>query len=127
MDKEVLTLKHLMRLNLALGLWLMISPFVLDLVTRRAFRVGWEDFLLGFGIATFSLCRLSSRTGAALWDLVVQMLGLITLANPIVYHYFKVEMVAWNNVIVGSIVLLLAIYEDYKNSTSSKAVERRDA
>ena len=106
----------------------MISPFVLDVVTRRAFRVGWEDFLLGFGIATFSLCRLSSRTGAALLDLVIQLLGLTTLLNPIVYHYFQVEVVAWNNVVVGSIVLLLAIYEDYKNSESSKTVEgNRDA
>jgi hypothetical protein len=36
----------------------MIAPFVLELETRRALRVGWEDFLLGFGIGIFSLCRL---------------------------------------------------------------------
>jgi len=116
-------LKHLMRLNLGLGLWLMISPFVLELVNRRAFQVGWEDLLLGFGIATFSLCRLSSRRGAALWDFVIMALGLTTLLNPIVYHYLSVKVFAWNNLLVGSMVLILAIYEDRKDSESSGMIE----
>jgi hypothetical protein len=111
-------LKTLMRLNLGLGLWLTISPFVLEFVTRRAFQVGWEDFLLGFGITTFSLCRLSSRGGAELWDFVIMALGLTTLVNPIVYHYFNVKVIAWNNVLIGSLVLILTIYELRKNGES---------
>jgi hypothetical protein len=101
----------------------MISPFVLELVNRRVFRVGWEDFLLGFGIATFSLCRLSSGRGAALLDFGIMSLGLTTLLNPIVYHYFNVKVAAWNNLGVGSMVLILAIYDDRKNSESSKTIE----
>ena len=118
MVKGVFALKQLMRVNLGLGLWLMISPFVLELVTRRAFLVGWEDFLLGFGITTFSLCRRSSRSGAEIWDFVIMALGLTTLLNPIVYHYFNVRVVAWNNLLVGSMVLILALYVDRKNSAS---------
>ena len=114
MAKEVGTLKHLMRLNLGLGLWLMIAPFVFELVNRRAIIVGWEDFLLGFGITIFSVCRISSRTGAELWDFIIMALGLTTLANPVVYHYFNVKVVAWNNVVVGSMVVILALYEDRK-------------
>lgn len=116
-------MKYLMRLNLGLGLWLMISPFVLELVTRRALGVGWEDFLLGFGIVTFSLCRLVSRSDAELWDLLIMGLGLTTFVNPIVYHYFNVKMVAWNNLLVGSLVLILALYADRKDSAPSKTVE----
>ena len=116
-------MKHLMRLNLGLGLWLMISPFVLELVNRRAFQIGWEDFLLGFGIAIFSLCRLSSRRGAALWDFVIMALGLTTLLNPIVFHYLNVKVLAWNNLLVGSLVLILAIYQDRKDSESSGTIE----
>lgn len=111
-------MKYLLRLNLALGLWLMISPFVLELVNRRAFQVGWEDFLLGFGIAIFSLCGLSSRKGVALWNFVTMALGLTTLLNPILYHYLGVKVFAWNNLLVGSMVLILAIYEDRKHSES---------
>jgi hypothetical protein len=115
--------KYLMRLNLGLGLWLMISPFVLELVNRRVFRVGWEDFLLGFGIATFSLCRLSSRRGAALSDFVIMGLGLTTLLNPILYHYFNVKVAAWNNLAVGTMVFILAIYQDRKDSESLRTYE----
>jgi hypothetical protein len=117
-------LKQLTRVNLGLGLWLMISPFVLDLVNRRAFSAGWEDLLLGFGIATFSLCRLASHTGAELWDFLIMGLGLTTLINPIVYHYFNVRVVAWNNLLVGSMVLILAIYVARKNSGSLQSVDR---
>ena len=101
----------------------MISPFVLELVNRLAFQVGWEDFLLGFGIAIFSLCRLSSRKGAALWDFVIIALGLTTLLNPIVFHYLNVKVFAWNNLLVGSMVLILAIYQDRKDSESSGTIE----
>ena len=115
-------LKHLTRLNLGLGLWLMASPFVLELVNPRVFRVGWEDFLLGFGIATFALCRLSSRRGAELWDFMIMGLGLTTLLNPIVYHYFNVKVAAWNNLAVGSLVLISAIYQDRKDSESPRTI-----
>jgi hypothetical protein len=118
--KRGFTLKHLMRLNLVLGLWLIVSPFVLVLLNPRVFRLLWEDFMLGIGIATFSLCRLSSRSGAALADGLVGALGLITLINPILYHYFNVKAAAWNNLAAGSVVFLLAIYQDRKDSESSR-------
>ena len=113
-------MKYLMRFNLALGLWLMVSPFVLMLVNSGAFQLLWEDFILGLGIATFSLCRLSSRRVAALADGLVGALGLITLINPILYHYFNAKVAAWNNLAVGSVVFILAIYQDRKDSESTK-------
>ncbi len=118
--KEGVRVKHLMRLNLVLGLWLIVSPFVLLLLNPRVFRLLWEDFMLGIGIATFSLCRLSSRRGAALADGLVGALGLITLINPILYHYFNVKVAAWNNLAAGFVVLILAIYQDRKDSESSR-------
>ena len=57
-SKEVSILKRLMWSNLVLGLWLMVSPFVLAILNLRVLQVLWEDLILGFGIATFSLCRL---------------------------------------------------------------------
>jgi SPW repeat len=116
--KEVSALKYVMRSNLVLGLWLMISPFVLGLLNQRVFGVLWEDFLLGFAIATFSLWRLWSRTGAAFADFMMMALGLTTLLNPILYHYFNIEGAAWNNLAVGSAVFVLAIYQDRKDSAS---------
>lgn len=113
-------MKLLLRSNFVLGLWLMVSPFVLALFNHQVFRLLWEDLLLGFGIATFSFWRLVSRTGAALADFLVMALGLTTLLNPILYHYYNVKIAAWNNLAVGFVVLILAFYQDRKDSESSR-------
>ena len=86
----------------------MISPFVLVTLNRSILKTLWEDLLLGFGIAAFSLCRLLSRKEdeIALSDWFVTALGFITLINPFLYSYFKLKAAAWNNLGVGALVLL---------------------
>jgi peptidoglycan/LPS O-acetylase OafA/YrhL len=108
-------LKRRMLLNLILGLWLMISPFVLVTLNHTILKTLWEDLLLGFGIVAFSLCRLLSRKEdeIALSDWFVTALGFITLINPFLYSYFKLKAAAWNNLSVGALVLLLALYQDW--------------
>src|SRR5688572_19816435 len=100
-----------MWLNLVLGFWLMLSPFVLVLLSDNVIRVLWEDLLLVLVIATYSLCRLWSRRSAAFTDFLIMALGLTTLLNPILYDYFNVRVAAWNNLAVGSVVFILAIYQ----------------
>ena len=119
-------MKRMMWLNLLLGLWLMLSPFVLAFLNKAVVKVLWEDLLLGFGIATFSLCRLLSRRSEeiAIADWVVTALGFLTLANPFLYSYFKVTAAAWNNVIIGSVVFLLAAYQDWQDSAASRFKQR---
>jgi hypothetical protein len=114
----VIHLKRRMWLNLILGLWLMISPFVLVTLNRSILKTLWEDLLLGFGIATFSLCRVFSRKEdeIALSDWFVTTLGFLTLINPFLYSYFKLKAAAWNNLSVGALVLLLAIYQDWQDA-----------
>lgn len=106
-----------MWLNLILGLWLMSSPFALAFLNRAALEVVPEDLLLGFGIATFSLCRLLSwrRADITFADWLITALGAFTLINPFLYSYYNIKTAAWNNLAVGSIVFLLAIYQDRKD------------
>jgi hypothetical protein len=120
--KEVIVLKRMMWSNFLLGLWLMLSPFVLAFVNKAVVKVLWEDLLLGFGIATFSLCRLLSRRSEeiAIADWIVTALGFLTLANPFLYSYFNVSIAVWNNVVIGSVVFLLAAYQDWKDSAAQK-------
>lgn len=108
--------------NLVLGLWLMLSPFVLALLNSAAIEVLWEDLILGFGIAAFSVCRLLAEREQeiALADWLVTALGFLTLANPFLYAYFKVAVAAWNNVIIGALVCFLATCQDWKDSASTQ-------
>jgi hypothetical protein len=111
-------MKRMMWANLLLGLWLMVSPFVLALINQAAVEVLWEDLILGFGIAAFSLCRILSRRSAevAIADWIVTALGFLTLANPFLYSYLKVTVAVWNNGIIGGVVFVLAVYQDWKDS-----------
>jgi hypothetical protein len=111
-------MKRMMLANLLLGLWLMVSPLVLALINKAAVEVLWEDLILGFGIATFSLCRILSRRSVeiAIADWLVTALGFLTLANPFLYSYFNVTVAIWNNGIVGALVFFLAVYQDWKDS-----------
>jgi hypothetical protein len=124
--KEVSILKRLMWSNLVLGLWLMVSPFVLAILNLRVFQVLWEDLILGFGIATFSLCRRLSRRGEqiAIADWLLTALAFITLVNPFLYSYDNMKTAAWNNLTVGAVVFLLAVYQDWKDSEHSAAHHR---
>jgi hypothetical protein len=92
----------------------MISPLVLVSVNRRIFGVLWEDLILGFGIATFSLCRLLARRRQEirLVDWLVTALALVVLVNPLFFSYAGSAYAKWNNLIGGALVLLLAIYQD---------------
>jgi len=111
-------MKRAMWANICLGLWLMISPFILVAENRTILKVLWEDLLLGFGIATFSLCRLLARRKGeiAFADWFVTALGFLTLINSFLYHYFNLKLAAWNNLAIGGIILLVAIYQDYRDS-----------
>jgi hypothetical protein len=101
----------------------MISPFVLIFVNRRVLGVLWEDLLLGFGIATFSLCRiLSRRKGEIVFaDWFVGVLGFLTLLNPFLYSYANAPLAKWNNWIIGAVVFALAIYQDFKDERQPPA------
>jgi hypothetical protein len=111
-------MKRMMFSNLLLGLWLMVSPLVLAFVNTGLVKVLWEDLILGFGIATFSLCRILSRRRdeIAIADWIVTALGFLTLVNPFLYGYFKFPAAAWNNVLIGGVVFLLAAYQDWKDA-----------
>jgi len=111
-------LRRLLWTNMFLGLWLMISPFVLLLIYRGGFRATWQDLILGFVIAIFSLCRLLSHSHEEILftDWVVTITGILTLINPLLYNYYGITLATWNNLIVGGAVLLLAIYQDRKDS-----------
>ncbi len=113
-------MKRSIWLNIVLGCWLMLCPFLLAFLNRRSFEVLWEDLLLGFGIATFSLCRLVSRRKDEIVfaDWLVMALGALTVVNPFPYSYARAPLAKWNNLLIGAVVLILAIYQDHKDESS---------
>ena len=94
--------------NLVLGIWLMVSPFVLRLLYRGVFKVTWVDFLLGFSIAVISFGRLFSHTSEEILitDWIVTTMGVLTFINPLLYNYYSVTLATLNNLLIGAAVCL---------------------
>jgi hypothetical protein len=104
--------------NLVLGVWLMVSPFVLRLLYPGVFKVTWVDVIFGFSIAAISLGRLFSHTGEEILitDWIVTIVGALTLANPLLYNYYGITLATLNNLLIGGAVCLVALYLDWKDS-----------
>jgi hypothetical protein len=114
----VTELRRLVRTNLVLGIWLMLSPFGLLLLYRGVFEVAWVDFICGFSIAAISFGRLFSHTNEEILttDWIVTVAGILTFINPLLYSYYGITLGTVNNLLVGGIVCFFAIYLDWKDS-----------
>jgi hypothetical protein len=112
---------------LAFGLWLMMAPFAFLSLNSGAFQVLWEDLVLGFGIAIFAFCRLASSgsTEVSVADSVITTLASLTVINPFLFNYYNFTVGRWNNVIVGGIVFLLALYQDKKDLNHSTFAQQK--
>jgi SPW repeat-containing protein len=117
-SKEVIGLKRLILTNLALGVWLMVSPFVLQLFYRGVFKVTWVDVVFGFSIAAISLGRLFSYSSEdiIMTDWIVTIFGILTLINPLLYNYYGITLATLNNLLIGGAVCLFASYLDWNDS-----------
>lgn len=111
-------MRRLVWTNLVLGIWLMLSPFVLRLLYKGAFKTTWEDFILGFVIALISFGRLFSHTSEEILvtDWIVTVAAILTFINPLLYNYYGVRLATMNNLVIGGVVCLFAIYVDWKDS-----------
>lgn len=93
-------------LNLLIGIWLIISTFVVTTFNNLGNMRG-NNVLFGILIVIFSLARLARTTGAgwSWWNLVF---GLWLIASPFVLGFAHVIAAMWHNVIAGIVVALLA-------------------
>lgn len=92
-------------LNLALGVWLFISPWILDFSGAAA--AAWNAYIVGAGFAIFALIALGKPDRWEEWVNVV--IGAWAVISPWVLGYSSVTVATWNAVIVGAIVLLVSL------------------
>lgn len=108
--------------NVILGVWVIISPFVLGFSNRTALM--WNNVATGAAIFLLALGRSGNyrRYGAA--GLVV-LLGLWLIISPFVLAAQR-PVAIWNNVILGIIVALVALSSGSRNLEPRTAADWRD-
>jgi len=97
-------LKHIVQINILLGAWLIVAPFILGYSGSPAESA--VDIAVGVVIISCSwwiLAAMRGRVGAS----AIQILGgLWLMAAPFYFHYVKMSRVFANDLIAG---LLIAI------------------
>jgi hypothetical protein len=107
--------------NLILGLWLIVAPFILAF-TGSAFL---NDMLCGIAIAALAGMRVHSPTLAtkpASW--VNLAIGAWLIVAPFVLDY-RSGPAAWNDIVVGIFVLMFAGWSGAEPRTSADTIAAR--
>lgn len=93
--------------NIVLGIWLILSPWIYDLVGTTPVVT---EVLIGFLIAILAACRLAEIRLSLGLSGVNFVLGVWTLSAPWVVDYGSNEAAVRNNVVVGVAIALLALW-----------------
>lgn len=93
-------------LNLLLGLWLVIAPFLLSYATSAS---RGNDITIGVIIALLATFRLLGAYRAAWLSWLNALLGIWLIVAPFILGYDS-SSALWNDVIVGLFIAFLGLW-----------------
>ena len=92
--------------NIVLGIWVIVSPFVLASHSSKAI---WNNVITGALVCILAIIRWSIHQRG--WSWLNLILGIWLVISPFVFFLSGAAM--WNNVILGIIVAALALTNTY--------------
>ncbi len=100
-------------INLTLGVWLFVSPWVLqfgpDAVVTGPPRVAWNAWIVAIVIGVFSVAALIKTRPYAEW--INLLAGGWLFCSPVLLGYVDQPMALWNAVSVGALSFVLAVWD----------------
>lgn len=106
--------------NLAVGVWLFASPWVLGYADLRS--AAWDSWLMGVVVAAVSAAALILFAPWQEWVNVI--MGVWLLVAPWVMGFASSENAAalWNHVAVGLVVGGLALWDALQHGTEDRLI-----
>ena len=92
--------------NILLGIWVLISPFVLGILTPNG---TWSNVITGAVVVILAIIRWSMHQSG--WSWLNLILGIWLVISPFVFFLSAAAM--WNNVILGVIIAAFALTNTY--------------
>jgi hypothetical protein len=96
-------------MNILLGVWVIISPFVLGMNVPKAI---WNNVVAGAVVGILAIIRWIMRQSG--WSWVNLLLGIWLVISPFLLFLSGAAM--WNNVILGIIIAALALTNTYSKA-----------
>jgi len=93
-------------LNILLGIWLVIAPFVLNYARLEAAQT--NDIIVGIIVAIIGAIRSFGAFTQPAWSWVNVVLGVWLIIAPFVLGYSGSATPLWNDIILGVIIAILA-------------------
>ena len=93
-------------INVVLGLWTIISPFVLAF-GQYAVPM-WNNVATGGAIVLCALFRVSSHQRQTGWSWINVILGAWLIISPFVLGFATMATPLWNNIIIGALTVIVA-------------------
>jgi len=99
--------KTLSMLNVALGAWYFICPWVLGFSQHP--NNPWSNWLTGSGIIIIALVQLSDLTELRFLGFIDAAVGAFVFASPWIFNYLDRTGRAANSLCVGAVVFLVGV------------------
>ena len=91
-------------INVLLGIWVIISPFVLAFPSQKAI---WNNVAAGIVIGVLAIIRSFMREQLG-WSWINVLLAIWLIVSPFVLGFMS-GAALWNNVILGIIIAAIAL------------------
>jgi hypothetical protein len=101
-------------LNILCGIWLIISPFILGYYDVTA--AIWNSIVLGVVVLILAAARVSNPNGNVGLSWINLLLGIWLIISPF-FMYPSFPTPIWNNVILGILVAIFAIWSAVSTTT----------
>ena len=98
-------------INVVLGIWVIISPFMLAIHSSRAI---WNNVIAGIVVCALALIRWGTHRPGLSWLNLI--LGIWVVISPFVL--FLNRAIMWNNVILGIIIAASALSHTYSHASA---------
>ena len=104
-------MKHIIRLNVILGVWLLVSPFAFGYYTA-SFAAMWNDVIVGLAIIGCAWCVMTESPGSAFCSGCSAVGGAWLLLAPFMLNYRNTGFRA--DVIIGGLVVMISVVETWR-------------
>jgi hypothetical protein len=105
--------------NVLFGAWVAASPFALGFAGNLAVR--WNNLAVGIAVV---ILTLANTRGFGLLRGVVVLLGAWLFMSPFVFGFSK-ALVSWNDLIMGLLILIGAVFLEAMRPTNAPAAEQQ--
>ena len=104
-------------LNLVLGIWLLIAPFLLGNSGGGALAM-WNDMVVGVIVLILAWIRFANPASATGLSWTNAVLGLWLILAPFILGYSGTAAALWNDIIVGIAVAVFGTWSALATRTA---------